>query len=240
MNNTAKPNGHCVKQPENAKLDEIAARKANKHLRLIQAPADCNAQSSKSTPRRPKNEDVRSREYLTEDEVKKLREAAKRTGRNGQRDQLIILMMYRHGLRVSELIDLQWDQVSFTDGAIHIRRIKNGKDSVHALEGDEMRVLRKLKRDAVSAKWIFTSERKGTLSARAIQTMIKRAGEVAGLDMPVHPHMLRHAAGYNLAKAGATTRDIQGFLGHANIQNTVIYTQLAPNRFKSFGELLGD
>lgn len=239
MNNAPKANEHCVKQPENAKLGRKEACKANNHLRLVESPADCNAQSLNSTPRRPKNKDVRSREYLTEDEVKRLREAAKRTGRNGQRDQLIILMMYRHGLRVSELIDLQWDQVSFTDGAIHIRRIKNGKDSVHALEGDEIRALRKIKRDGCSAKWVFTSERKGTLSARAIQTMIKRAGEVAGLDMSVHPHMLRHAAGYNLAKSGATTRDIQGFLGHANIQNTVIYTQLAPNRFKSFGGLLG-
>lgn len=239
MNNAPRANEHCVKQPENAKLGRKEACKANNHLRLIQAPADCNTQSSKNTPRRPKNEDVRSREYLTEDEVKKLREAAKVSGRNGHRDALIILMMYRHGLRVSELTNLQWDQISFTDGAIHIKRLKNGKHSVHALEGDEIRSLRKIKRSATSAKWVFTSERKGTLSARAIQTMIKRAGEVAGLEMPVHPHMLRHAAGYNLAKAGATTRDIQGFLGHANIQNTVIYTQLAPNRFKSFGGLLG-
>ena len=74
MNNTVKADGLCVKQPENAMLDGSRARKANKHLRLIQAPADCNTQSSKSTPRRPKNEDVRSREYLTEDEVIRLRE----------------------------------------------------------------------------------------------------------------------------------------------------------------------
>jgi site-specific recombinase XerD len=64
--------------------------------------------------------------------------------------------------------------------------------------------------------------------------MVERAGVEAKLAFPVHPHMLRHAAGYALAAAGQDTRAIQGYLGHKNIANTVRYTELSPNRFKDF------
>jgi site-specific recombinase XerD len=64
--------------------------------------------------------------------------------------------------------------------------------------------------------------------------MLERAGQAAGFDMKIHPHVLRHACGFKLANDGHDTRAIQTYLGHRNIQNTTRYTALAPRRFKSF------
>ena len=77
---------------------------------------------------RPRNSEVRSREYLTLDEVEVLMKAAGSTGRHRHRDQTLILIMFRHGLRVSEAVDLKWDQVDFKSGSIHINRLKNGSE----------------------------------------------------------------------------------------------------------------
>jgi site-specific recombinase XerD len=67
-----------------------------------------------------------------------------------------------------------------------------------------------------------------------VRKIVARAGEVAKIGFPVHPHMLRHAAGYYLANRGEDTRSIQAYLGHANITHTVRYTELSPERFKGF------
>lgn len=187
-------------------------------------------------PEKPRNADVRSREYLTPAEAKSLREAAKRLGRHGFRDWLLIMMAYRHGLRVGELVALKWDQVEFKTAKLHVNRLKNGDDSVHFIEGDELRALRQLQRDYPDSPFLFVSERGGPLSARTVHAMVARAGEEAGMKFPVHPHMLRHAKGYALASKGVDTRAIQAYLGHKNIQHTVLYTQLNPNRFKGFAK----
>lgn len=218
---------HCAEGLKNAMATDLTAPKANKHvvLKLV-----TDNRKTRSTPRRPKNAEVRSREYLTVDEVNRLREAAKKVGRNGNRDYWLITMAYRHGLRVGELIGLTWDAVSFDEAKIHIKRLKNGTDSRQPIEGDELRALRQFKRGTVSA-FVFTSERGGPLSARAVQTIVARAGELAGFDMPIHPHMLRHARGYRLANADTPTRTIQELLGHKNIQHTVRYTALSGSKF---------
>jgi len=93
--------------------------------------------------------------------VKALREAAKAAGRNGERDHLLILMTYRHALRVSEVIDLRWDQINFNEAKLHVNRLKNGEASVHYLEGDELRILRKHHRKNPDSPFVFSSERKG-------------------------------------------------------------------------------
>ncbi len=89
--------------------------------------------------RKPKNADVRSREYLTPDEVNDLMRAAKRVGRHGHRDATLILLSFRHGLRLSELVSLRWDQVELKAGRLHVTRSKNGSPSVHPLRGPEIR-----------------------------------------------------------------------------------------------------
>jgi site-specific recombinase XerD len=100
---------------------------------------------------------------------------------------------------------------------------------VHTLDRDEVAALRRLKADGTSP-FVFVSERGGPLSPDMTARIVERAGEAAKLGFHVHPHMLRHAAGYALANEGTDTRLIQDFLGHASIANTVRYTKLAPRR----------
>ncbi len=190
--------------------------------------------SGKSPPPKPKNKDVRPREYLTDSEVERLMKAAAKTGRHGHRDSTLILVTYRHGYRVSELTALRWDQVELDSGSLHVSRIKKGTPSVHPIRGPEIRALRRLKRDYPETPYVFVTERKGPLTDSAVRKMIARAGEVAEFEFPVHPHMLRHATGYKLANDGHDTRAIQQYLGHKNIQHTVRYTELASTRFREF------
>ena len=184
-------------------------------------------------PLRRRNIALRSREHLTETEVKKLIEAAK-GNRHGHRDATMVLVAYRHGLRASEVCDLQWEQVEFNSATLHVRRVKNGKPSTHPIRGDELRALRRLERDVQKSRFIFVSERGAPFTTDGFNWMIKRAGRKAGLQFQAHAHMLRHACGYKLASDGHDTRSIQDYLGHRNIQHTVRYTELSPERFKSF------
>ncbi len=177
---------------------------------------------------------VLSRDYLTPDEVERLMAAAGKAGRYGYRDAALMLVAYRHGLRVSELVALRWDQVDFKAGLLHVNRAKNGIASVHPLRGPELRALRRLRREDGSGAYIFMTERGGPMTTDNVRKLVQRAGQAARLAFPVHPHMLRHACGYKLANDGHDTRAIQHYLGHRNIQNTVRYTELAPGRFKDF------
>ncbi len=187
-------------------------------------------------PPRVKNEQRRPREYLTAKEVGKLIDGARQHRRNGHRDATMILVAYRHGLRVSELCTLRWDQVDFERGLLHVRRAKNGTPSVHPLGGGELRSLRRLMREQPEARHVFLSERRSPVSTAGFRKMVWRTGEEGKFPFPVHPHMLRHACGYKLANDGQDTRALQHYLGHRNIQHTVRYTELSPERFKSFWE----
>jgi integrase len=185
-------------------------------------------------PIRPKNAAVRTREYLTDDEVRRLAEAA-RANRRGHRDATMILVAYRHGLRASELTDLRWDQVEFTSATLHVRRLKQGTPSTHPIPGDELRALRRLQREQQPrSPFVFTSERDTPFTVAGFARMIERASVEAELGFKAHPHMLRHACGYALANKGHDTRALQAYLGHRNIQHTVRYTELTPARFKDF------
>jgi type 1 fimbriae regulatory protein FimB/type 1 fimbriae regulatory protein FimE len=200
------------------------------HLRLV-GPRHEN----RSVPdRRPTNTELRTREYLTETEIEKLIKTAK-AGRYGHRDATLILIAFRHGLRAAEVCALEWSQVEFGRSAsLHVRRVKNGKPSVHPIRGDEIRALRELRRQFSDSGYVFASERGGPFVTDAVNLLIKRIGVRAGIDFPVHIHMLRHSCGYALANAGHDTRAIQDWLGHRSIQHTVRYTELAPTRFKDF------
>ena len=186
------------------------------------------------TPKRLPNADLRTREHLTEAEVERLIAAAKRN-RWGHRDATMLLVAYRHGLRVSELVDLRWDQVDFRTATLHVRRVKQGSPSTHPILGDELRALRRLQRDQQpKSPFVFTSERGAPFTTAGFARMIERAGGEARLAFKAHPHMLRHACGYALANKGHDTRALQAYLGHRNIQHTVRYTELSPTRFKDF------
>jgi type 1 fimbriae regulatory protein FimB/type 1 fimbriae regulatory protein FimE len=199
------------------------------HLKLVK-PRNKN----RTVAIRPTNTALRSREYLTAKEVDTLIKAAGK-GRYGQRDATMILIAYRHGLRAVEICDLEWSQVEFGRNAtLHVRRVKNGTPAAHPIRGDELRALRELQRQWPDSTYVFCTERGGPFTPDAVNRLIKRIGERAGLPFSVHVHMLRHACGYALANEGHDTRAIQGWLGHRSIQHTVRYTELAPNRFKDF------
>jgi integrase len=125
------------------------------------------SQSEKSTVRggRAKNADYRQREYLTEAEIDKLLATAG-DSRNPVRDRLLILMAFRHALRVSELVDLRWQQIHLDTATVDIRRAKNGTPGIHGLQGDELRLLRALQREHPHGDFVFLSERKAPLVNR--------------------------------------------------------------------------
>ena len=112
-----------------------------------------------------------------------------------------------------------------------MRRLYNGVPSVHPVKGDELRLLRKVKRE-YDSKFVFVSERGTPLSRSAVAAIVKRAGERTEIGLAVHPHMLRHACGYYRANKNFDTRTVQAYLGHRSIQHTVRYTELAPGRFR--------
>src|SRR5262245_10844476 len=174
------------------------------------------------------------RRYLTQREIDRLMDCARKHGRYGHRDATMILVAYRHGLRASEVCDLQWQQIELSEGCLHVHRVKNGIPSVHPIRGDEMRALRKLRRDYPRDAHVFVSERGGPISPIGFHRLVQRLGEVAKMPFPIHPHMLRHACGFKLANHGHDTRALQHYLGHKNIQHTVRYTEMAPDRFKDF------
>jgi len=191
--------------------------------------------SVKGTVRRGRQPNVhyRVREYLTEKEVERLMKAAT-SNRYGHRDATMILLAFRHGLRASELCSLRWDQVDLVHARLHVARLKNGISSVHPLTGNELRALRRLQREQAKGRYMFMSERGAPMSAVGFRRMVTRLGKAAKMPFTVHPHMLRHACGFKLANDGHDTRALQHYLGHKNIQHTVRYTELSPDRFRSF------
>ena len=199
------------------------------HLALV-APA---SEMRTVMPMRKPNKVYRTREHLTEHEVEKLIDAGKEH-RYGHRDSTMILIAYRHGLRVSELVDLRWEQIDLNAAVLHVRRVKQGTRATHPLTGAELRALRRLQREQEpKSPFAFISERGAPFSTRGFQAIVERAAQASGLDIKIHAHMLRHSCGYKLANDGVDTRTIQAYLGHKSIQHTVRYTELAPTRFRS-------
>jgi integrase len=193
------PNAEC-------KEDHMA-----KILAFDGTQADAPDNILRKVPGRPKNTDVRSREYLSLEEVEALMKATGSAGRHPHRDRTLILTMFRHGLRVSEAVGLKWDQVDFKAGSIHINRLKSGKPATHYLEGDELRALRRLRREYAKSPFIFVTERSGPPTRSTVNKLLSRAGRNAEIEFPVHPPMIRHACGYY----GATTYSRNGAIdGH--------------------------
>jgi len=129
----------------------------------------------------------------------------------------MILVAFRHGLRVSELCVLTWGQIDFSHGLIHVRRMKNGIPSVHQLGGEEMRSLRALKREDGAGRCVFMTERGAPMTAAGFRKMLSRLAVIAKFQFFVHPHMLRHACGFKLANDGRDTGALQHYLGHKRL-----------------------
>src|SRR5215831_9242546 len=154
------------------------------HLKLV-TPTTENR--TVATPLRRKNAELRTREYLTDAEVERLTEAAK-ANRYGHRDATMILVAYRHGLRVSELVDLRWDQIDFNSGTLAVRRAKQGSPATHPVLGDELRALRRLQREEEpKSPFVFTSERGSPFTTAGFARLVERAGTAAELRFKASP-----------------------------------------------------
>jgi type 1 fimbriae regulatory protein FimE len=191
--------------------------------------------ANRTLPLRQPNTAYRQREYLTEKEVDRLIEAARKRGRNGPRDAAAILLAYRHRLRTQELCQLRWSQIDLRHGRLHVNRAKGGIESVHPLHGPELRALRPLQGNS---PYVFVTEAGSPVTTSWFLRVIQRTGEAAKLPFPVHPHMLRHSTRYKLANDGHDTRSLAHYLGHRNPQSTARYTALAEGRFAQFWKRL--
>jgi len=144
-------------------------------------------QVARTTPIRLPNAAYRSREYLTPTEMDALLEAARKM-RHGHRDSTMLLIAYRHGFRAAEICDLRWDQIDLDQARLHVKRVKRGMPSVHPIQGDELRALRRLKREsAAHSDFVFVSERKAPFSTAGFARLVERAGKEAGLPFKAHP-----------------------------------------------------
>ncbi len=181
------------------------------------------------------------RRFLTAKEVQAMMQAA-RQGPTGERDYCLILLAFRHGMRISELLDLHYHDLDLYEGRVNVRRLKNGFSTIHPLRFDEREAIERWSQ--VRAGWkaaaktdaLFISRRGTPLSRQQAYRIIRSAGENAGTVTHTHPHMLRHACGYELAERGTDTRLIQDYLGHRNIRHTVRYTASNAARFAGIWE----
>jgi site-specific recombinase XerD len=200
---------------------------------MLPATIMCNVKKSKN------NLSDKTINWVTETEVKELIKATQKT-RYPVRNKLIILMLYRHGLRESELCKLKLDYIDFEQSKIFIKRLKGSNDFTHPITGDELRLIRRYLRIRTGKKylkspWLFLSERGNQLSRFTVIKMLGVCYRKAGLRK-ITPHMLRHGCGYYLANKGFDLRVIQDYLGHKNVQNTVIYTRLSGKQFEGMWE----
>jgi integrase len=178
-------------------------------------------------PRRIANAELRAREHLSKDEVLILIKAA-RGNRYGQRDAAAIWIAFNHGLRVGELVDLRWADVRWEERKLLVRRLKGSRSGEHILTEQDKRALGPLR-----AKGQRPSDTVFAMTAAGFRKMLARlelSPELA--ELSIHPHMLRHACGYDLV-GRADLQARAAFLGHVRLENTVRYGHLDADQFEA-------
>ena len=198
------------------------------------APIQVNGKVTAMPPRRQK--DSRPRKHLLPVEVAALLKAARKSGRYRLRDEALVMIAYRHGLRASELVNLRWSAVDLRGHTIAINRAKGGMDTQHPLRAVELRLLGRLRRENPDSEYVFLSERGTPMTTANFRKVLTRLATTAGpaIAITVNPHALRHACGFYLAGKGVDTRALSHYLGHRSLQSTERYTAQSAARFKDF------
>lgn len=177
--------------------------------------------------------DPKGKNFLTKEELDKLFKAA-RECRNPVRNYCLLMMMYHHGLRVSEATGMFLDDVDLAAETVFVRRLKGSLSTHQPIVGSELRAIRAWLRERTllkpGSRYLFTGPH-GQLTRFSVNRILNVIGKKAGLGVH-YPHALRHSCGYYLANSGQSTRLIQDYLGHKSPTNTAKYTRTAPKRFE--------
>lgn len=189
-------------------------------------------------PRRPRRDRDAIR-FLTTDECTAVFRAARKASR---RDHAILLLAYRHGLRASEVGLLKRDDLDLKTNRIRFRRLKGSMDGVHPLEPDEAQALRsylRTRKDDLSP--LFISRNRRPISRAALDDVVRAYAELAGVPKDRRSfHVLKHSIAMHLLDAGTRVETVRDWLGHRNIQNTLVYAKLTnPTRDAEVARALG-
>ena len=183
---------------------------------------------------RKANDELRGRRHLTPTEVEATCKAIRKGSRHGDRDELLVLVAFHHGLRVSELLDLKWQHIRLKEHQISVKRKKNGIDTEHPISDKrELTLLRRLHKDQgkPTTGFVFLNERKNPVSVSGFQKMFGKFSEEA-LSVKWNAHALRHGCGTALIDKGHDVRTVQVYMGHRNIQNTTVYLHESVKQFE--------
>jgi len=180
--------------------------------------------------------DRRLPSFLTQEEIEQLLEAPDLSKPQGQRDRALIELLYASGLRVSELVNLNLEQVDLHTREIRVRgkgskerMVLMGKPAATALNAYLNQGRPSLLGEKRSNA-IFLNRYGQRIIERRVQKIIQEYAERAGIDKRVHPHMLRHTFATHLLDGSADLRVVQELLGHANLSSTQIYTHITKSQ----------
>lgn len=177
---------------------------------------------------------------LSEAQVEDLLNAPNLNTNKGLRDRAMLETLYATGLRVSELVNLNIQNISLNDGVIRVDMGKGGKDRLVPLGEEAIYWLEKYLQQSRpiilgqrSSDAAFITARASSMTRQAFWLMIKKYAQQANITVPLSPHVLRHAFATHLLNHGADLRVVQMLLGHADISTTQIYTHVARERLKA-------
>ena len=161
--------------------------------------------------------------FLTQDECKRLFATI-----TAKRDRALFRLSYRHGLRASEVGLLQRTDLDMKQGRITIHRLKGSHAGIYPIQPDTLKLLRSYLRSRTDqSPYLFISRLNTPIDRRTLWRLMHDYATTAKLPPNKHKfHSLRHSIATHLLEAGADVSFVRDWLGHANIQNTMIYAQL--------------